>query len=188
MISKTNKNKVNLTVFCSSKQNLNPIYYSQVEKTISLLEPEQFNIVYGGGTGGIMGTVRDAWVSKKSGTIISSNIQKFAEPNIFDDYLYDNIIDRQKKLVELGQGYLVFPGGYGTHYETLEVITKNDIGEASKPVFILNVNGIFDGLVRHINKLIEEGFITRDFVKLNIFVEAEPDKLVEKINKYFNYK
>jgi uncharacterized protein (TIGR00730 family) len=188
MISNTysNSNKVNLTVFCSSKSNLNPVYYFQVEKTIELLEASKFNIVYGGGTGGIMGTVRFIWINKKNpGTIISSNINKFVESGIQDDFLFDNIIDRQKKLVELGQGYLVFPGGYGTHYETLEVITKNDIGEASKPVFILNTNGIFDGLTGHIQKLIEEGFITRDFVKLNIFVESEPYKLVERINSFF---
>lgn len=179
----SNSGKINLTVFCSSKQNLNPNYYSQVENTINLLDSSKYNIVYGGGTGGIMGTVRNTWI-KKSGTIISSNIKKFAEPNIMDDFLFDNIIDRQKKLVELGQGYLVFPGGYGTHYETLEVITKNDIGEASKPIFILNTNGIFDGLIGHINMLINEGFITRDFVKLNIFVESEPEKLIEKINTF----
>lgn len=184
--TKQNLEKINLTVFCSSKSNLNKIYYSQVEKTINLLDSAKYTIVYGGGTGGIMGTVRNSWVNKnKPGTIISSNINKFAEPGIHDDYLFDNIIDRQKKLVELGQGYLVFPGGYGTHYETLEVITKNDIGEASKPVFILNTNGIFDSLIEHIEKLIQEGFITRNFTKLNIFVESEPEKLVGKINNYF---
>ena len=131
-----------------------------------------------------MGTVRDTWVNA-SGTIISSNIDKFIEVGITDDYLFDNIIDRQKKLVELGQCYLVFPGGYGTHYETLEVITKNDIGEASKPIFILNTNEIFDGLINHIKKLIQEGFITRNFEKLNIFVETEPEELVRKINSFF---
>lgn len=184
MISKLNSNKINLTVFCSSKQNLNPKYYSEVEKSIELMDIEKFNIVYGGGSIGIMGTVRKAW-TEKSGKIISSNINKFVEPDIIDDYLFDNIIDRQKKLVELGDGYLVFPGGYGTHYETLEVITKNDIGEASKPVFILNTNGIFDNFVKQINLLIEEGFITRNFEKLNIFVESEPEKLVNQINNYF---
>ena len=116
--------KTNLTVFCSSKQNLNPIYYLDVEKIIKLLNPSKYNIVYGGGTNGIMDTVRKSWLDI-GGTIISSNIIRFIEPDIKDDYLFDNIIDRQKKLVELGDGYLVFPGGYGTHYEALEVITKN---------------------------------------------------------------
>lgn len=179
-----NNNKINLSVFCSSKPNLNPIYYSQVEKTIKLLNSNSFNIVYGGGSVGIMGTVRKTWI-EKYGSIISSNTYKFAEPDIIDDYIFDNIIDRQKKLVELGNGYLIFAGGYGTHYETLEVITKNDVGESSKPIFILNTNGIFDNFILQMNKLIQEGFITRDFKKLNIFVESEPEKLIMKINNFF---
>jgi len=176
--------KNNLTVFCSSKSNLNPIYYFKTYYLVSKLDPIKYNIVYGGGTGGIMGTVRNTWL-ELGGKIISSNVSRFVEPGIPDDYLFDNIIDRQKKLVELGDGYLVFPGGYGTHYETLEVITKNDIGEASKPVFILNTNGIFDNFVAQIDLLIKEKFITRDFAKLNIFVESDPDKLVQIINNYF---
>jgi uncharacterized protein (TIGR00730 family) len=177
--------KINLTVFCSSKQNLNPIYYSQVEKFVKSLNPNKFTIVYGGGTGGLMGTVRKAWL-ENLGSIITSNIYKFAETGIPDDYLFDNIIDRQKKLVELGDAYLVFPGGYGTHYETLEVITKNDIGEASKPIYILNINGIFDNFIIHIENLIQEGFITRNFSKLNIYVESDLDKLLTHINNFFN--
>jgi len=177
--------KINLSTFCSSKSNLDSKYYLQTHQLISNLDPLKFNIVYGGGTGGIMGTVRKSWL-EVGGTIISSNIIKFAEPCIVDDYLFDNIIDRQKKLVVLGDGYLVFPGGYGTHYETLEVITANDIGEASKPVFILNIDGIFDNFIAQINLLIKEKFITRDFTKLNIFVESEPGKLIEIINNFFN--
>jgi uncharacterized protein (TIGR00730 family) len=177
--------KINLSTFCSSKQNLNPIYYSQVKNVIKQLNPSKYNIVYGGGSNGIMGTVRNTWL-EIDGTIISSNINRFVEANINDDYIFDNIIDRQKKLVELGDGYLVFPGGYGTHYETLEVITKNDIREASKPIFILNTNGIFDNFIKQIDILIKEGFITNEFNKLNIFVESEPDNLIYKINNFFN--
>ena len=68
----------------------------------------------------------------------------------------------------------------------MEVITKNDIGEASKPIFILNTNGIFNNFINQINVLIEEKFITRNFDKLNVFVESEPEKLVSKINNYFS--
>lgn len=177
--------KINLSTFCSSKSNLDFKYYHHTHQLISNLDTSRYNIVYGGGTGGIMGTVRKSWL-EVGGTIISSNINCFAEPGITDDYLFDNIIDRQKKLVDLGNGYLVLPGGYGTHYEMLEVITKNDIGEASKPVFILNIDGIFDNFMSQINLLIREGFITRDFDKLKIFVETEPKKLIERINDYYN--
>ncbi len=121
-----------------------------------------------------------------AGSSHSKVLLKFVEPGIVDDYLFDSIIDRQKKLVDLGAGYLVFPGGYGTHYEMLEVITVNDIGEVTKPVFILNIGGIFDNFISQINLLIDEGFITKNFSKLNVFVECEPAKLIEKIDNYFN--
>ncbi len=129
--------------------------------------------------------MRKSWL-ELGGTIITSNVHIFIEPEIPDDYLFDNIIDRQKKLVELGDGYLIFPGGYGTHYETLEVITKNDIGEASKPIFILNIGEIFDNLINQINFLVKEKFITRDLKKLNVFVENDPELLVQHINNYWN--
>jgi uncharacterized protein (TIGR00730 family) len=177
--------KKNLTVFCSSKQNLDPSYYSLTYQFIKSLNPQKFNIVYGGGSSGLMGTVRSAWL-ESYGTIISSNITKFVEPEFPDDYVFDNIIDRQKKLIDLADGYLVLPGGYGTHYETLEAITKNDIGDISKPVFILNINGFFDHMIQQIDWLVKEGFVTRSLSKLNVFVEYDLDLLRERINSFLN--
>lgn len=172
----------NITIFCSSKNNLKSIYYEKVNQLIELLDITKITLVYGGGTNGLMGTVRNAWL-EKSGKIITSNMYKFTEPDIIDDYLFDSIDDRQKKLVELGDGYLVLPGGYGTHFEALEVMTKNDIGECSKPIFILNIDGIFDGLIKHIDKLFDDGFITRDFKKINVFICHDVVELAELINK-----
>jgi uncharacterized protein (TIGR00730 family) len=174
---------LNLTVFCSSKNNLNSNYYNDVSELVSNLNTNKFSIVYGGGSTGLMGTLRKTWLGC-SGKIITSNISKFVEPGIPDDYVFETIDDRQKKLIELGDGYLVLPGGYGTHFEALEVMTKNDIGEASKPIFILNTNGVFDGLIAHMNKLYNEGFITRDFEKIKVYVKSNPLELANLINSY----
>lgn len=173
---------INLTIFCSSKNNLPQIYYDNVNQLIDLLDTNKITLVYGGGTTGLMGTVRTKWLNK-SGKIITSNMHKFAEVGIPDDYLFDEIDDRQKKLVELGNGYLVLPGGYGTHFEALEVMTKNDIGEASKPIFILNTNGIFTDLISHIEKLSKEGFITRGLNKINVYVSSDINELAKQINE-----
>lgn len=177
--------KFNLTVFSSSKPNLEQIFYTQSKMLIEHLNPDNITIVYGGGTSGIMGTVRNTWL-ELGGTIISSNVVKFTEHGITDDYLYENIIDRQKKLVELGDGYLILPGGYGTNYEMLEVITKNDVGEASKPIFIYNVNGIYDDFVKYMDQLIDKGFASRGFEQLQIYVSTDYKELVEYINQYVN--
>lgn len=173
---------INLTVFCSSKNNLPLEYYSQVNSLLDLLSTEKINIVYGGGSSGLMGTIRKKW-EEKSGKVIGVNMHKFQEKYFLDEYLFDNIDDRQKKLVELGDAYLVLPGGYGTHFEALEVMTKNDIGESTKPIFIFNVNGIFDGLVQHISKLLKEGFINRDFHKIKVFISDDINELSSLINE-----
>ena len=91
----------NLTVFCSSKNNLNPIYYAECSKLISLLNPNNISIVYGGGTTGLMGTVRNTFL-ENSGTVITSNMTKFVEPGIYDNYIFDNLLLQLAKLVEEG--------------------------------------------------------------------------------------
>ena len=49
---------VNLTIFCSSKNNLHPIYYEEVIKLIDLLDSLKVTLVYGGGTNCLMGIIR----------------------------------------------------------------------------------------------------------------------------------
>lgn len=172
-----------LSVFCSSKNNLNKKYELSVKKFIDKLNKDSYTIAYGGGTTGLMGVVRNEWV-KKGGTIISSNIHKFVDPNVEDTYVFDNIIDRQKKLVELGDGYVILPGGYGTHYEMLEVITKNDIKEANKPIFIYNIDNVFENFILQFEYLTKEGFVSHNFNDLNIHISKNEFELIEQINKY----
>ena len=87
-------------------------------------------------------------------------------------------------MIELGAGYLILPGGYGTHFELLEVMTKNDIGEANKPIFIFNCNNIFDNVIKLINDLNDTGFITRNLDRINVKSSANIDELSTLINNY----
>jgi len=79
--------------------------------------------------------------------------------------------------------FLALPGGFGTVYELLEVITKNQIGEMSKPVFVFNHNGIYDNFKGFVNDLIREGFVKHeiDWYKLKFF--NDPVELANAINK-----
>lgn len=178
-----NRNMINLTVFCSSKDNLNNNLHLEIQKFIKLLNVNKFNIVYGGGTCGLMGIVRNTFINS-NGKIISSNVNKFVEADIIDDYIFDNINERQRKLIELGDAYLIIPGGYGTLSEMFEVMTKNDIGECSKPIFIFNCSNIFDNLINLLNDLKINGLITRDFNKIKVTISSNPIELANIINNY----
>lgn len=174
----------NLTTFCSSKQNLDESYFNDVKNLITNIDKTKYNLVYGGGTTGLMGCVRNTWIDCGYNNIITSNVVRFVEPDVPDTFVFDNIGDRQKKLVELGDAYLALPGGYGTTYELLEVITNNDIGQSNKPIFIFNMNNIFGHLLKHVEELQKEGFITKSLEQLNVHICDNRFDMANLINKF----
>lgn len=160
-----------LTIFCSGKTGIKQEYIDVTKKLMESLDRTKFRIAYGGGNVGLMGVVRDSF----KGEIITSNIHKFVVPGYPDNYVFDNITERQSKLIEIGDAFLLLPGGFGSIYECLEVITKNQIGEISKPVYIFNYNHVYDNLIKLFEDLIKEGFIKHDldWYKIRVFSDYE---------------
>ena len=171
----------NLTVFCSGKNDLKSEYVEATQNIVSRIDIEKYRIVYGGGQIGLMGTVRDTFKSK-GGTLITSNLKQFVSSE-GDDYVFDNISDRQSKLIQLGDLMLVLPGGFGTIYECLETITKNQIREISKKIIIFNYNHLYDHLLTQIEVLQREGFVKKTLDEYNIVVLSTVDEVVEYLEK-----
>ena len=175
---------LNLTIFCSGKHDLKPEYTEATQNLISRIDIEKYRITYGGGSVGLMGTVRDTF-KNSGGTIITSNLKQFIEGDgDGDDYVFDNISDRQSKLIELADLMLVLTGGFGTMYECLEAITKNQIREISKKVIIFNFNHIYDHLLAQIAVLQKEGFVKNTLDSYNIVVLSTVDEVVEYLDKF----
>jgi uncharacterized protein (TIGR00730 family) len=169
---------INIGIFCSGKNDLKPEYVETTQELVSRIDIAKYRIVYGGGRIGLMGTVRDTFKSK-GGTIITSNLKQFVEKDD-DDYVFDNISDRQSKLIQLADVLLVLPGGFGTLYECLETITKNQIREISKKIIIFNYNHIYDHLLAQIEVLQREGFVKNTLESYNIIV-------LTTVNEVSNY-
>jgi len=172
-----------LTIFCSGKNGVKQEYLDEVKTLVNSFDIQKITIAYGGGNVGLMGVVNDTYKAK-GGKLITSNIKKFTVDGYPDDYIFDNITERQSKLIELGDIFLALPGGFGTIYELLEVITKNQIEEISKPVYIYNYKGIYDNLVKLIADLQKEGFIKHDLEWYKIRVFTDPKELVDALHNY----
>ncbi|KTD50486.1 lysine decarboxylase [Legionella quinlivanii] len=56
--------------------------------------------------------------------------------------------------------FVVMPGGLGTLEEAIETWNAIKIGELTKPIGILNINGYFDGLFSFVNSCEQAGFLT----------------------------
>lgn len=160
----------NLAVFCSGKPGIKEEYIEVTKQLMKSLDNTKIKVAYGGGNVGLMGVVREAFI-ENGGTVISSNVHRFVVPGIPDDYLFENITDRQAKLVELGDMFLLLPGGYGSIYEILQVIVMNQIGESSKDIIIFNYNGVYDFFIKQIEVLEKEGFIKHEleWYKIKVF-------------------
>jgi uncharacterized protein (TIGR00730 family) len=172
---------INIGIFCSGKNDLKSEYVETTRELVSRIDIAKYRIVYGGGRIGLMGTVRDTFKSK-GGTIITSNLKQFVEGD-GDDYVFDNISDRQSKLIQLADVLLVLPGGFGTLYECLETITKNQIREISKKIIIFNYNHIYDHLLAQIEVLQREGFIKNTVESYNIIVLTTVDEVSDYLER-----
>jgi hypothetical protein len=172
---------INIGIFCSGKNDLKPEYVETTRELISRIDIAKYRIVYGGGRIGLMGTVRDTFKGK-GGTLITSNLKQFVEGDD-DDYVFDNISDRQSKLIQLADVLLVLPGGFGTLYECLETITKNQIREISKKIIIFNYNHIYDHLLAQIEVLQREGFVKNTVESYNIVVLKTVDEVSDYLER-----
>jgi len=172
-----------LTIFCSGKIGIKQDYIDSIKDLIYKIDENRIRIAYGGGDVGLMGVVRNSFL-EKNGKLITSNINRFVIEGMDDDYLYDNITERQAKLIEFGDLFLVLPGGFGTLYELLEVITKNQIGEMSKTIIIYNYKGIYTNILKQIEVLQQEGFIKHEleWYKIKIFENA--DEISNFVNNF----
>jgi uncharacterized protein (TIGR00730 family) len=176
-IVKTKKKR--LTIFTSS---FNLKYQDNIKKLINKLDPNKIIIVIGSRYEGLMGVISETFIKNK-GEVISVNTKQFINPKFNDDYEYDNLRDRQNKLIELGDEYLILPGGIGTTSELVDVLIKNNIKESNKKIYIYNIDGFYDNIMNHINYLNKENFIYGDgFKGLNINISSNMDYIVNKIN------
>ncbi|KAL9318162.1 hypothetical protein ACSQ67_014679 [Phaseolus vulgaris] len=133
------------------------------------LVSRNIDLVYGGGSIGLMGLVSQA--VHDGGRHVIGVIPKTLMPR-----------------EALAVTYLCMFGfevlrGYGTLEELLEVITWAQLGIHDKPVGLVNVDGYFNSLLSFIDKAVEEGFISPN--ARHIIVSAPTSKeLVKKLEDY----
>ena len=93
------------------------------------------------------------------------------------------IHQRKARMYALAEGYIALPGGYGTLDELFETLTWAQIGEHSKPVGILNVNGYYDALLTMLDRAVKEKLLFPEH-RQALLCEASPEVLLEAMEAY----
>ncbi|KAF3931475.1 hypothetical protein ABW19_dt0204235 [Dactylella cylindrospora] len=170
------KKPFTVAVFCGSKAGKNPAYLKAAGDLAQVFHQEGWNLVYGGGTTGIMGEVSRTLVSLSGPSsvhgVIPSPLSQKEQENLttssteITTYGHHTIVPdmhtRKRMMAQESNAFIALPGGYGTAEELFEIVTWNQLGIHDCPIILLNVDGFWDGIVGWVEKAVEEQFVVGD--------------------------
>ena len=168
-----------ICVFGGSKSGKNSENIINAQIIGQIIAENKFDIVFGGGENGIMGSVSETAIkygSKTTGIIpnflIKKDIQKTKHSNKYNTNLIitENMHQRKQKMYEKSDAFLILPGGVGTLDECFEVLTWCQLSQiVNKKIGIINFNNFWDPLISLIKHLIKEEYM--ESYNLNYFEE-----------------
>ena len=176
-----------LCVFCGSSKGADPIYSTLARELGMLLAVRKIRLIYGGASVGLMGELADSVLEQEGEVVgvIPSFFSKteIAHPGLTEIHFVDSMHERKLKMMQLSDGFMALPGGFGTLDELFEVLTWAQLDLHQKPIGILNGNQFFTGLLQFIDHMVEEAFVKVPHRQMVLWDE-EPGNLLDKMLDY----
>ena len=170
-----------ICVYCASSSKINNIYFNAAERLALEFVKDKIEIVYGGGSSGLMGKLADTIIEK--GGKIKGIMPKFlqeeelAHKGVADFEFTETMHERKAKFLLDIDGLVALPGGSGTLEELLETITLKRLGQFTKPIIILNTSHFYDPLMQMLEKCVDENFMRKEHLNMWTFVN-EPEEVI----------
>lgn len=162
-MSESTNNIKNVCVFLGSSLGNREIYKEATELLAKELVSNGYQIVYGGGSNGLMGVLGDTAVD--SGGYITGIITEqlddieVGHQGLNELIIVKNMHERKKMMADKSQAVVCLPGGVGTWEEFFESLTWNQLGLQTKPIILLNIENYYSKLKIFIQHAVDEGFL-----------------------------
>lgn len=174
-------------VFCGSSTGKRNSYQDAAVELGKELVSRRVDLVYGGGSVGLMGLVSQA-VHKGGRHVLGIIPKTLMGKEITGETVGEvrpvaDMHQRKAEMARHSDAFIALPGGYGTLEELLEVITWAQLGIHEKPVGLLNVDGYYNSLFTFIDKAVDDGFI-EPFQRHIIVSASNAKELVQKLEEY----
>ncbi|CCU79861.1 putative lysine decarboxylase protein [Blumeria hordei DH14] len=192
-----------ICVFCGSSSGNSSAHIEAARSLAHTLHSHKIDLIYGGGTLGLMGELAKTLVSLSGPDSVHGiipapfmNLSKNSRPSDLPDFnIYGNttvVKDMQTRKQMMvnevsmgapGSGFIALSGGYGTFEELMEVATYHQIGIHDRGVIIYNVEGFWNSLLEWIRNSLEAGFVGPS--TSSIILEAKTaEQCVELLSTY----
>jgi uncharacterized protein (TIGR00730 family) len=121
------------------------------------------NLVYGGGSLGLMGQVSKGALD--AGGHVTGIIPTFLDQREVSNHavhelrVVADMHERKQLMFDLSQVFVVLPGGLGTLEEMFEVLTWKQLDQHSKTIILANFDGYWDPALELMRHMGEEGYL-----------------------------
>lgn len=149
-----------IAVFCSSSNNLDPIYYKEAQELGSFIGKENHTLVYGGSNRGLMESLAKG-VKAEGGFVIGilpSSMRNQSSEFVDEMFFVETLSERKELMKEYADVFIALSGGFGTLDELFDVLANAQIGAHDKKLVLVNTNQFYNPMLTMFDKIFEEKF------------------------------
>lgn len=176
-----------ICVYCGSSLGDEKYFRSAAQSLAHAMIERKLNLVYGGGSVGLMGVIARAMHENGrsvTGIIPSALMLKEVVETVYGELIeVSTMHERKASMVQQADAFIAMPGGFGTLDELFEAITWAQLGIHKKPIGLLNVRGYFDPLLAWTEQAVAHGFVRPNHRHLFI-AEEDPAALLDQLAAY----
>ncbi|MBC7698797.1 TIGR00730 family Rossman fold protein [Aquabacterium sp.] len=171
-------------VYCGSRTGNEPAFEAAAREVGREIGLRGWQLVYGGGSTGLMGAVADAALEHGAsviGVIPHRLVQReLGHSGLTDLQVVDTMHERKHSMAMQSDAFVALPGGIGTMEEIFEVWTWRQLGYHQKPVGLLNTAGYYDDLLKFIDRSRDGGFLWPDVQEL-LLLDTQAGSLLDQL-------
>lgn len=173
-------------VFCASSLDIPARYVDLATHVGTELANRGHSLVSGGGSISCMGAVARAARAGGAYTVgvIPEALQllEVADNDADELIVTADMRTRKAEMDRRADAFLVLPGGLGTLEETIEIWVSAVLSMHTKPIVVLDPDGVFDPLREQVERLVDLGFVRRQAADILGWVREVPEafELIER--------
>jgi len=173
----------NVCVFAGSSPGNRNTYSETAKELAWKLTENNYGIVYGGGSNGLMGILGNSAIDAGGHItgIITEQLDdiEVGHQGLNELIIVKNMHERKKMMADKSQAVVCLPGGVGTWEEFFESLTWNQLGLQTKPIILLNIENYYSKLRVFIEHAVKEGFLPQSTSDELVLVNNVDEAIIE---------
>jgi uncharacterized protein (TIGR00730 family) len=134
-------------------------YLDLAYQTGKLLALNNFSVVTGAGPGLMDAVLKGASEAGGKTIGVALNLEGRDHSRYAKEIIaFDDLSDRQQKLIDLGDAYIALPGGIGTLHEVCDVIVRKKLKLIPHEKKLILVGDHYKDFIKILSQITDEGF------------------------------